>query len=120
MLPPSSLSSSNSSLSSGNNNHGPSSDPYMIDMIKLADDRILQLQNDLDSFKQSNEILETKLTNYKNQVFKKLTEFFDSFIFLFLKSRFYNLKPQHIKCINIYFKNQIRYISKKMLFYFLK
>ena len=43
-------------------------DPYLIDMIKLADDRITQLQMDLDETRQAKEILDTKLSNYKNQV----------------------------------------------------
>ena len=37
-------------------------------MIKLADDRIHQLQTELDSFKQTNELLDTKISNYKTQV----------------------------------------------------
>lgn len=45
-----------------------SNDPYIIDMIKLADERLSQLQADLDNFKQSNEILENKVCNFKNQV----------------------------------------------------
>jgi hypothetical protein len=45
-----------------------SADPYMIDMIKLADERIEQLQAEYDSCKQAKEILETKVFNYKNQV----------------------------------------------------
>ena len=43
-------------------------DPYMIDMIKLADERIEQLQSELDVFKQNAEILDTKVSNYKSQV----------------------------------------------------
>ncbi len=43
-------------------------DPYMIDMLKLADERISKLQGDLDSFKQTNEILESKVASYKTQV----------------------------------------------------
>jgi centrosomal protein CEP135 len=45
-------------------------DPYMIDMIKLADERISQLQSELDSSKQSLDVLENKVSNYKNQVIK--------------------------------------------------
>ena len=65
----SSSSSSTSSAASNSSNHlAPTNDPYMIDMIKLADDRITQLQAELDSFKQHNEILDTKVSNYKTQV----------------------------------------------------
>ena len=42
-------------------------DPYIIDMIKMADNRITQLQTELDDCKQSKEITETKLTNFKTQ-----------------------------------------------------
>ena len=44
-------------------------DPYIIDMIKLADERIAKLQSDTDMSKQSIELMETKLSNYKNQVY---------------------------------------------------
>ncbi len=58
-----------SSVNSANSNHlALSSDPYIIDMVKLADDRISQLQHDLDNLKQSHEISETKVSNFKNQV----------------------------------------------------
>jgi hypothetical protein len=68
---PSSLSSPQDS-----NRYTPRSldDPYVIDMIKLADERIGRLQSDYDMSKQTVELLETKLSNYKNQVkfyFKK-------------------------------------------------
>jgi hypothetical protein len=68
---PSSLSSPQDS-----NRYTPRSldDPYVIDMIKLADERIARLQSDYDMSKQTVELLETKLSNYKNQVkfyFKK-------------------------------------------------
>jgi hypothetical protein len=43
-------------------------DPYVIDMIKIADERISQLQCDLDMSKQSVDLMDTKLSNYKNQV----------------------------------------------------
>ena len=43
-------------------------DPYLIDMIKLADERITQIQTELDEYKQSKEILENKLSSFKNQV----------------------------------------------------
>jgi centrosomal protein CEP135 len=43
-------------------------DPYLIDMIQLADERIIQLQTESEKANQSVEILETKLSNYKNQV----------------------------------------------------
>ena len=64
MLPSSSASSQNST--------SPRSldDPYVIDMIKLADERIARLQSDFHMSKQTAELLETKLSNYKNQVKK--------------------------------------------------
>ena len=68
MLPESSLNSANSNPNSAANHLTVPTDPYIIDMVKLADDRISQMQIDLDNFKQSNEILETKVSNYKNQV----------------------------------------------------
>ena len=46
-----------------------SDDPYLIDMIKLADDRIAQIQSELDEMKLGKEMLEGKITNYKTQVF---------------------------------------------------
>jgi hypothetical protein len=61
-------SSSSSGCSCSSSNVASANDPYIIDMIKLADERICQLQNDLDHFKQTSEILETKVSNYKNQV----------------------------------------------------
>jgi hypothetical protein len=72
MLPAPSCSSGSSASSSHSHsaNHlAPTNDPYIIDMIKLADDRITQLQAELDSFKQANEIMDTKISNYKTQVF---------------------------------------------------
>jgi centrosomal protein CEP135 len=79
MLPPTSSGSSSSSSASSSSSSGCScttnsnfissaNDPYIIDMIKVADDRITHLQNELENFKQTNEILETKVSNYKNQV----------------------------------------------------
>lgn len=78
MLPPPNKTCSTSSLasngSSGSSGIGAScaSDPYVIDMIKLADERISQLQTELENYKQSNEILENKVSNYKSQVGKFL------------------------------------------------
>lgn len=43
-------------------------DPYTIDMLKLADERMSQLQAELDDCKQAKEMLESKLTNFKAQV----------------------------------------------------
>ena len=61
--------SSHNSNTNGTSNHlALSTDPYIIDMVKLADERIAQMQSDLDNLKQSNEIFETKVSNYKNQV----------------------------------------------------
>ena len=37
-------------------------------MIKLADERITHIQAELDEYKQSKEILENKLSSFKNQV----------------------------------------------------
>ncbi|RMZ96883.1 hypothetical protein BpHYR1_028812 [Brachionus plicatilis] len=77
MLPPPTKTCSTTSLasngSSGSSGIGQScaSDPYVIDMIKLADDRISQLQTELDNYKQSSEILENKVSNYKTQVILK-------------------------------------------------
>lgn len=51
-------------------------DPYLIDMIKLADERITQLQAELDESKQAREILDTKLSNFKSQVNHKHCELF--------------------------------------------
>ncbi len=45
-------------------------DPYTIDMIKLADERLGQLQMELDECRQTKEILESKLANFKVQVSK--------------------------------------------------
>ncbi len=52
-------------------------DPYIIDMIKLADQRMMQLQKELDEANQYKVIIDNKLTNFKNQVscyffFKKI------------------------------------------------
>jgi hypothetical protein len=69
MLPESSSNSMNGDSHATHNKHlALTTDPYIIDMVKLADERIAQMQTDLDNFKQSNEILETKVSNYKNQV----------------------------------------------------
>ena len=43
-------------------------DPYIIDMIKLADERITQLQSELNEMIKSKEAIETKSTNLKSQV----------------------------------------------------
>ena len=43
-------------------------DPYIIDMIKLADERMIQLDAELEGMKQCKEILDTKLSNFKSQV----------------------------------------------------
>jgi hypothetical protein len=87
MLPPptSSGGSSTTSSSSGCSCGGVSSatDPYIIDMIKLADERICQMQTELDTIKQTNEILDTKVSNYKNQV----SGFVIYFILLFGKKK---------------------------------
>ena len=45
-----------------------SDDPYIIDMIKLADQRMTQLQCELDETKQYRDIIDSKLTNFRNQV----------------------------------------------------
>ncbi len=74
MLPES---SSNSMNGDAHNKHlALTTDPYIIDMVKLADERIAQMQIDLDNYKQANEIVETKVSNYKNQVDKY---FYDRF-----------------------------------------
>ena len=64
MLPSSSASSQDSNRLTPR----PLDDPYVIDMIKLADERIAHLQSDFDMSKQTVELMETKLSNYKNQV----------------------------------------------------
>lgn len=79
MLPPSQPTSQQSTISSSLNAH--LDDPYLIDMIKLADERINQLQTDLDEAKQSKDILENKLSNYKSQV--RQVDEFRLFIFVF-------------------------------------
>jgi len=43
-------------------------DPYIIDMIKLADQRMAQLQKDLDETNQFKILIDNKLINLKNQV----------------------------------------------------
>lgn len=67
MLPPPPSSGSQQSTTSSSMNAN-LDDPYLIDMIKLADERITQIQTELDDTKQSKEVLETKLSNFKSQV----------------------------------------------------
>ena len=43
-------------------------DPYVIDMIKLADERMAQMQADLEASKQAQEVLENKVASFKSQV----------------------------------------------------
>ncbi|CAF1055145.1 unnamed protein product, partial [Didymodactylos carnosus] len=43
-------------------------DPYIIDMVKVAEDRVAELEIDVQNQKEIKEALETKLTNYKYQV----------------------------------------------------
>lgn len=50
-------------------------DPYTIDMIKLADERMGQLQVELDDCKQAKEMLESKVANFKAQVSRQLLFF---------------------------------------------
>jgi hypothetical protein len=79
MLPESSSNSMNGDTQALHNKHlALTTDPYIIDMVKLADERIAQMQIDLDNYKQTNEIIETKVSNYKNQVDKN---FYDRFIY---------------------------------------
>lgn len=54
-----------SSMSTAQNQE---TDPYIMDMIKLADERIEQLQLELNNLKQTNEIIERKNSNFKIQV----------------------------------------------------
>ena len=61
MLPPSTQTSQQSTTSSSLNAN--LDDPYLIDMIKLADERITQLQTELDEIKQAKEILDNKHKN---------------------------------------------------------
>ena len=53
-------------------------------MIKLADERITQLQTELDETKQAKEILDNKLSNYKSQVRLHLIIYFEDFFILFI------------------------------------
>jgi hypothetical protein len=115
MLPSGNGSSSSSSgCSCGSLNVPLANDPYIIDMIKLADDRICQLQNDLETIKQTNEILETKVSNYKNQVRQKAWCFISFVLFwvLFLDT----LKWFEVDWFN--FKLNF-YVYKKDLFVFM-
>ena len=57
-------------------------DPYIIDMIKLADQRMMQLQKELDETNQYKVIIDNKLTNFKNQV---------SYYFFFKKQKYLKL-----------------------------
>jgi len=68
MLPPSQPTSQQATTSSSSSLNEHLDDPLLIDMIKLANERINQLQTDLNEAKQSRDILENKLSNYKSQV----------------------------------------------------
>ena len=81
MLPPSQPTSQQATTSSSSSLNEHLDDPFQIDMIKLANERINQLQTDLNEAKQSRDILENKLSNYKSQV--RQVDEFRLFIFVF-------------------------------------
>lgn len=112
MLPPSAKTCSSTSLasngSSGSSGIGVScaSDPYVIDMIKLADDRISHLQTELENYKQSNEILNNKVSTYKTQVSEIFQLFFnkiDCYLVIMIRIHMTQLCNQNLSAENIFF-----------------
>lgn len=99
MLPPSTQTSQQSTTSSSLNAN--LDDPYLIDMIKLADERITQLQTELDEIKQAKEILDNKLSNYKSQVGLLLIIYFRIFFLFYLLTLENNINRRKKKQITI-------------------
>lgn len=71
LLPPPVATNLNSSTTISAANHRPNvevKDPYIIDVVKIADERIQELEALLNQSKQSGEIWEKKCSNLKYQV----------------------------------------------------